>query len=63
MSHGPVDLVVVRFPDTEFSNNVASVLGSMVSDGTIRVIDLLFVTNDQSGNLEVKELTDLDEDA
>jgi uncharacterized membrane protein len=61
MRQGPVDFIVVRFPGTELSSEVAHGLRSLTSAGTIRVIDLLFLVKDERGETRVRELTDLDE--
>jgi uncharacterized membrane protein len=60
MPLGPVELLVVRFPGNEFRGEIAPALRELVEGGTIRVIDLLFVTKDADGNLRSTELTDLD---
>ena len=59
MEHAPVDFIVVRFPGTSFSPEVAAGLGSMIQSGTIRIIDLLFLVKDENGETTVRELTDL----
>lgn len=61
MGHGPVDLVVVRFPDNNFTGEITRELKALVDTGTVRVLDLMFVTKDAEGNFSVVELTDLDD--
>jgi hypothetical protein len=61
MEHGPVDFIVVRFPGTELSADIAAGIRSLVEAGTIRVIDLLFLVKDRGGETTVRELTDLDD--
>lgn len=58
---GPVDFIVVRFPGTALSAEVASGLAQLVESGTVRVIDLLFVTKDAHGEVSYRELSDLDD--
>jgi uncharacterized membrane protein len=60
MALGPVELLVVKFPGNQFRGEIAPALRELVEGGTIRVIDLLFVTKDAGGNLRSAELTDLD---
>jgi uncharacterized membrane protein len=62
MALGPVELLVVRFPGNEFRGEIAPALRELVEGGTIRIIDLLFVTKDAEGAVASTELTDLDED-
>jgi uncharacterized membrane protein len=61
MDHGPVDFIVVRFPGTQFSPEVAAGVRSLTDAGTIRIIDLLFIVKDASGETSVRELADLDD--
>ena len=60
MALGPVELLVVKFPGNRFTGEIAPALRELVAGGTIRVIDLLFVTKDGAGALRSAELTDLD---
>ena len=62
MTLGPVEYVVVAFPGNKFTGNVAPALADLVESGTIRVMDLAFVTKDADGAVAGFELTDLDED-
>jgi uncharacterized membrane protein len=61
MDYGPVDLLVVRFPKNKFTGEIVDELKALVDAGTIRVMDLIFVTKDADGNIESIELTDLDD--
>jgi hypothetical protein len=56
---GPVEVLVVRFPGNQFTGEIAPALAALVEQGTIRVIDLLFVTKDDAGDVEGFELTDV----
>jgi hypothetical protein len=51
MALGPVELLVVKFPGNRFTGEIAPALRELVAGGTIRVIDLLFVTKDGAGAL------------
>jgi len=62
MTVGPVEYVVVAFPGNKFTGNIAPALADLVEAGTIRVMDLAFVTKDVEGNVLGFELTDLDDD-
>ena len=44
MSIGPVEIIVVGFPNNQFTGEIAPALAELVEAGTIRVIDLVFVT-------------------
>ncbi len=56
---GPVDYMIVVFPGNEFKGEVVPALADLVDAGTIRIIDLAFVTKDESGAAAALELTQL----
>ncbi len=58
---GPVDLVLLSFPGNQFTGEVAPALGDLVSSGTVRILDLVFITKDADGNVAGVELADLGE--
>jgi uncharacterized membrane protein len=57
---GPVDYLIVAFPGNEFRGEIAPTLADLVDAGTIRIIDLAFVSKDADGNVAAFELTDID---
>ena len=56
---GPVDLVLLRFPGNHFTGEIAPALADLVSSGTVRILDLVFVTKDADGNVAAVELDHL----
>jgi hypothetical protein len=56
---GPVDLVLLGFPGNEFTGEIAPALRDLVSSGTVRILDLVFITKDADGNVAALELSDL----
>jgi uncharacterized membrane protein len=58
---GPVEILVVSFPGSQFNGEIAPALGDLVASGLIRVIDLVFVTKDDAGDVVGIELSDLDD--
>ena len=62
MGVGPVDVVIIGFPGNKFSGRIAPALMDLVESGTVRVIDLLFVTKDADGVTTTIEMADLDPD-
>ena len=60
---GPVDYVVVEFPAgaQNFTGEMAEELLKLVDSNTIRVIDVLILTKDDDGSVDVTELSDIDE--
>ena len=58
---GPVDWIVVEFPEPKFTGEVAPILKDLVDRQLIRVLDLIFLTRDREGGYEVFESTDMDD--
>lgn len=63
MAVGPVDVVVISFPGNKFTGDIAPAIMDLVKSGTVRVIDLLFVSKDADGVTSTLELADLDPEA
>ena len=61
MALGPIEILVVGFPDNQFTGEIAPALAELVEGGLIRVIDLVFVAKDSEGDVVGIELTDVDE--
>jgi uncharacterized membrane protein len=59
---GPVQVLVVEFDRTRFDGEILPELKRLNEEGTIRVIDLLFVAKQQGGELEVVQKSDLTTD-
>ena len=55
MAIGPVEYIIVGFPGNQFNGEIAPELGKLVDSGTIRVLDLVFVTKDADGNVGAVE--------
>jgi hypothetical protein len=55
---GPLDYVVVGFKGNKFDGSVLDELSTAVKSGVIRVIDLLFIMKDKSGNVAAGEYQD-----
>ena len=60
MGVGPVDVVIIGFPGNRFTGRIAPALMDLVGNGTVRVLDLLFVSKDADGVTSTIELSDLD---
>src|SRR4051812_41177468 len=58
---GPVDWLVVEFPGSRFTGEIAPALDALVDNGTIRVLDLVLVRKDEDGSLDFFELSARDE--
>ena len=47
---GPVELLFVEFPGNQFTGEIIPALSDLIDQGTIRVLDLVFVAKDADGN-------------
>jgi hypothetical protein len=53
---GPLEYLVIGFKGTEFDGSVAHEIGKVVENGTIRIVDLVFIYRDETGNAVIAEL-------
>ena len=60
MSIGPIEYLVVAFPGNKFKGEIIPALAELVENGTIRILDLVFIMKDEEGNVAAIELSDLD---
>ena len=51
MEVGPVDVYIIGFPGNKFSGKIAPAIQELVDNGTIRILDLLFVMKDEDGSV------------
>jgi len=61
MTIGPVEYMIVAFPGNDFNGEIAPALADLIDAGTIRVLDLLFISKDAEGDIAVFEFDQLDE--
>jgi len=59
---GPVDVLVLKFTGNNFTGEIADALGELVARDMVRIIDLVFVTKDDDGNVGVMEVAGLGAD-
>jgi len=59
---GPVDYAIIAFTGNKFRGEIAPAIADLIEDGTIRVIDIAFVSKDGDGTTLAMELTELDPD-
>ena len=60
---GPVEYMVVAFPGNKFRGEIAPALADLANSGTIRIIDLAFVSKGADGSISAMEFEDLESDA
>jgi Family of unknown function (DUF6325) len=59
---GPVEYLIVSFPGNQFRGEIAPALSDLVETGTIRIIDIAFVSKDANGEVAAFELSDVPAD-
>lgn len=59
MPLAPVDVYIIAFPDNAFSGEIVPAILEHVEQGTISVLDLLFVTKDADGTVATLAIEDL----
>ena len=62
MEVGPVDVYIIGFPGNKFTGRIAPAIQELVDNGTIRILDLLFVMKDADGVVATLAIEDLDQD-
>ena len=62
MGVGPVDVYIIGFPGNKFTGRIAPAIMDLVENGTIRVLDLLFVMKDADGVVTSLKAADIDEE-
>jgi Family of unknown function (DUF6325) len=62
MAIGPVDVYIIGFPGNRFSGRITPAIMELVENGTIRILDLLFVMKDADGVVTTVAAANLDED-
>jgi hypothetical protein len=58
---GPISYVIVEFPGNQMTGEGLPILVDLVDRGIIRILDLLFVTN-EGGTLTAVDISDVDGD-
>ena len=59
MAIGPVEYIIIGFPENQFKGEIVPALADLVESGTVRILDLIFVTTDADGDVTVIEYEDL----
>jgi hypothetical protein len=59
---GPVDYVLIEFPDGQPKGEAAPLLLDLVDRGLIRILDLMFISKDEDGTTTALEIADIDGD-
>jgi uncharacterized membrane protein len=58
---GPVEYILIGFPGNKFTGEIAPALGRLIQNNTVRIIDLIFISKDEEGNIATFEFDQLEE--
>ncbi|HWS45024.1 MAG TPA: DUF6325 family protein [Acidimicrobiia bacterium] len=58
---GPVDYLVIEFPGSKFTGEIAPQLIDLVDRDIVRVLDLIMVRKESDGSFDAFEVADLDD--
>jgi uncharacterized membrane protein len=58
MAIGPVEYIILGFPGNQFNGEIAPELAKLVDSGTIRILDLVFISKDDDGNVAAVDFED-----
>jgi hypothetical protein len=61
MSIGPVEYLILGFPDNKFTGQIVPEIAKLIDSGLIRIIDLTFISKDAAGGVEVVEYDAVEE--
>jgi hypothetical protein len=55
---GPVEYVLIAFPGNEFTGGIAPAISDLVASGTVRILDLVFISKSADGTVTSFEYDD-----
>jgi Family of unknown function (DUF6325) len=58
VSIGPVEYIAIAFPGNKFSGEIIPALEELVTNGTIKILDLVLIHKDGAGNVDAVEAAD-----
>ncbi len=56
--HGPIDFVLIEFPENRLTGEASTALRDLVDSGVVRLYDLMVLAKHQDGSVEALELAD-----
>ena len=57
---GPVDYAIVAFPGSRFTGRIAPALAELADAGTIRIIDVAFISKELNGDVTAFDLDEIE---
>ena len=62
MTVGPVEYIVIEFPGNHFRGEIAPEVARLVSSGVVRILDVVFLTKDEAGQVSFLEIDAVEEE-
>jgi dihydroorotase-like cyclic amidohydrolase len=59
-AHGPIDVIVIEFPENQSGSNTAKEVQNLVDRGTIHLYDVMVVHKEANGSCSEVDLTSID---
>lgn len=59
-SIAPVEYLIIGFPGNQFNGEIVPALTDLVQSGAVRILDLIFITKDEAGEVTAFEYDELD---
>ena len=60
---GPIEVLVIGFPGNRFTGGIIPEIEKLVDNDIMTIVDALFITKDDDGNVDFFEFDQLDENA
>ena len=61
MNIGPVEYLILGFPGNRFTGQIVPELAKLIDGGLVRIIDLIFISKDADGDVQVVEYNAVEE--
>lgn len=58
---GPIEILCVKFPATAIPGSIATALKSLVDSQMIRIVDILFIHKNESGEVQISEVDEMED--
>jgi hypothetical protein len=60
-SIAPVEYLIIGFPGNQFNGKIVPALTELVQSGHVKILDLIFISKDDEGNVTAFEYDELDD--
>lgn len=61
MPLGPIEILSIKFPERAITAGIAAALKTLVNSQMIRIVDILFVKKNGSGDVTLTEIDEMDD--